>query len=170
MIKQYINIFEQAEKHQKEKQMKLICYACENDEVPFLEYMEKYKLESTDSDNEVEQKVKHILHIKDVLIYLLQHKGSYNLPMTEQYKGREIGILKIQESDTLVIIGFYTIVGEEIILLDAFDKPKKYGNKAKGKEVNKMIQEALDTFEAYKEDYLKNRKFVPIPFEIKLIC
>lgn len=166
MMKKYTNVFEQAEKHKEEKNMKLICYVCENDEVPFLEYMEKYKLLNSDSDKEMERKVKHILHIKDVLIYLFEHKGSYNLSMTEQYKGREIAILKIQESKTLVRIGFYTILGEEIILLGAFDKPNKYGNKAKGKEVNKMIQNALDTFESYKDDYLKNRKSVPIPFEL----
>ncbi|MEN8216967.1 MAG: hypothetical protein ABFS56_11465 [Pseudomonadota bacterium] len=146
--------------------MKLICYARENDEVPFLEYMAKYELLDSDSEKEIELKVKHILHIKDVLIYLFEHKGSYNLSMTEQYKGREIGILKIKEGKTLVRICFYTIDGEEIILLGGFDKPNKYGNKAKGKNLNKMIQEALDTFEFYKDDYLKNRKSVPIPFEL----
>ncbi|MEN8219029.1 MAG: hypothetical protein ABFS56_22190 [Pseudomonadota bacterium] len=146
--------------------MKLVCYARKNDEVPFLEYMAKYELLDSDSDKERERKAKHILHIKDVLIYLYQHKGSYNLPMTEQYKGREIGILKIKEGKTLVRIGFYTILEEKIILLGVFDKPNKYGNKAKGKGVNKMIQEALDTFEVYKDDHMKNLKSVPIPFDL----
>ncbi|KHD05233.1 hypothetical protein PN36_03675 [Candidatus Thiomargarita nelsonii] len=91
-MKKYTNVFEQAEKHKDEKHKKLICYARENDEVPFLEYMAKYELLESDGKKEIELKVKHILHIKDVLIYLFEHKGSYNLPQTEQYKDREIGI------------------------------------------------------------------------------
>lgn len=150
----------------EEKKMKLLCYARENGEVPFLEYMMKYESKESDSEKEIEQKAKHILHIKDVLIYLYEHKGSYNLAITEQYKKRDFGILKIKEGKSLIRIGFYTIVGEEIVLLDVYDKPNKYGNFAKGKNVNKIIQEALDTFEAYKEDYLKNRMSVPIPFDL----
>ncbi|EDN68466.1 hypothetical protein BGP_2065 [Beggiatoa sp. PS] len=165
-MKEYMNVFKQAKKHQEEKKMKLICYVRENGEVPFLEYMTKYELLDSDSEKEIEQKVKHILHIKDVLIYLFQHKGSYNLAMTEQYKGKEIGILKITEGKSLIRIGFYTIVGQEIVLLGVYDKPNKYGNKAKGKAINKMIQEALDIFEAYKEDYLKTQKSVSIPFDL----
>jgi hypothetical protein len=130
--------------------MKLLCYVRENDEVPFLEYMTKYELLDNDSEKEIEQKVKHILHIKDVLIYLYKHKGSYNLTMTEQYKKKNFGILKIKESKSLIRIGFYTIVGQEIVLLGVYDKPNKYGNKADGKNINKVIQEALDTFEAYR--------------------
>ncbi len=135
--------------------MRLICYVHENGEIPFLEYMTKYESLKNDSEKQIEQKVKRILHIKDVLIYLYKHQGSYDITMAKQYKKRDFGILEIKEGKSLLRVGFYTITGQEIVLLGVHDKPNKNVNK---------IQEALDIFEACKDDYLENRNSVPVPF------
>lgn len=148
--------------------MKIICYAFENSEhqleSPFLNYLEKYSIQSNDSKKKKVIKIKQLANIEAHLDYLLDHQGSYDLPPTVQkYKATNIGILKIKESSTLVRIAFFTKKGEKIILLDAMDKPKLY-EKGQKKRVDKLIQKFLNHVEKYRGDYLENHKSLPLTF------
>lgn len=82
-------------------------------------------------------------------------------PLTQQYHGRSIGILKISEASNLVRIAFYTKSGSTIILLSAIDKPKLY-EKGKKMEVDKMIERFLDRAEQYKTDYERFNLSLPL--------
>lgn len=142
--------------------MKLVCYAFKNAvgeiQAPFLEYLRKYAPPPHETAPNRLKRLKQLDKIYAHLRHLVDHQGSYSLSTTQGYKGRNIGILKIKESqrESLVRIAFYTVVDKEIVLLDAFDKPLRY-EKAKAKQVNKMIQEFLDKVENYRNDYIKQQ-------------
>lgn len=146
--------------------MKITCYAFQNKskelEAPFLEYLEKYALKSSDSEKKKNQKVKRLMNIKAHLEYLTDHKGKYELPpLVQKYKNRKLGILKIKESDTLVRIAFHTEKPNTIVLLDAFDKPKLY-EKGKKLKVDKKIEKFLDRAEKFLSDYMQNHHSIPL--------
>lgn len=147
--------------------MKFVCYAFINEknelQSPFLEYLEKYSLSTKDSDSDCELKVKRITNIKVHLDHLLQNNGRYHLPpLAAQYRNTEIGILKIKEGKSLVRIAFFTRIGEEIILLGAFDKPNLY-EKGKKKKIDRFIQNFLHKVERYRKDYLLYHRSIPLP-------
>lgn len=140
-------------------------YGFENEqgeiELPFAEYMEKYVLVKDDSDTEKARKVKQIMNIKAHINYLIENKGSYNLPEKSQlYIDRDVAVFKIKEGRTLIRIAFITIPNKCIVLLNATDKPALY-DKAKKSQVDKHIQSFLDDSENYRDDFLKNRLSIP---------
>jgi len=146
--------------------MDLFCYAFKNNkgelESPFLEYLEKYAIEKTDSEEKKRKKVKKIMNIKAHLEYLFTNNGKYDLPpIVQKYKNREIGILKIKESDKLIRIAFFTKIDKQIIFLNAFDKPKLY-EKGKKQKVDKMIEKILDQVENFKLNFLKDIVYIPL--------
>ncbi len=146
--------------------MKIVCYAFKNKnkelEAPFLEYLEKYSIRDKDSAKARNLKLKQLANIEAHLAYLLEHKGSYALPpLAQKYKNTKIGILKIKESSNLVRIAYFTRHGNNIILLDAMDKPKLYEKGQKNK-VDKLIQKFLDKNENYRQDYLKQNISLPL--------
>ena len=148
--------------------MKIICYAFQNKnkelEAPFLEYLEKYAIQDRDSDKIRNLKLKQSANIEAHLKYLLEHKGSYDLPpLAQKYKNTHIGILKIKESSNLVRIAYFTKQGNDIILLDAMDKPKLY-EKGQKQKVDKMIQRFLDKSEEFRQDYFKQNISLPLNF------
>jgi hypothetical protein len=142
----------------------LFCYE-EQEIVPFLEYMEKYKPDPDDSPKEKNKKTKNVQEIKARLRYLVDEKGSYHVPpYIEKYINREIGILKIKLGRTLVRIAFYTHLTEEfnrIILLNAFEKPSSY-EKVKKRRVDAQIQNALNEAENFRDNYLKSKSIIPL--------
>ncbi len=125
--------------------------------VPFLEYMQKYSPEPTDSPQNFKRKVKHIENIKAHLKLLLERRGYYHAPpYIEEYTDRELGVLKIKIGKNLVRVTFYTHLSKEsrkIVLLNVFEKPALY-EKSKKRKVDKEIQKALDEAERYRDDYL----------------
>ena len=148
--------------------MKIICYAFQNKnkelEAPFLEYLEKYAIQGRDSDKVRNLKLKQLANIEEHLKYVLEHKGNYDLPpLAQKYKNTHIGILKIKESSNLVRIAYFTRQGNNIILLDAMDKPKLY-EKGQKRKVYKMIQRFLDKTEEFRQDYLKQNISLPLNF------
>lgn len=140
----------------------LFCYSFKDQDgvriVPFLEYMQKYNPEPTDSQQDFKKKVKHIQNIKSHLRLLLEKQGSYYVPpYIEKYKDRELGILKMRLGNNLVRVAFYTHVTEDfrkIVLLNVFEKPTLY-EKSKKRKVDKEIQKALDDAESCRDNDLK---------------
>lgn len=148
--------------------MKLACYAFKNKngelEAPFLEYLEKYALKDKDLEKERKSKLKHLANVESHIKYLLEHGGSYDLsPMAQKYKDRKFGILKIKEKSKLIRLAFFTKKGDQIILLNAIDKPKLY-EKVKKQKVDKMIEKFLDEAEDCMNNFLKNNLSLPLNF------
>lgn len=146
--------------------MKIICYAYKTDqnelESPFLEYLEQYALQAKDSEKKKEQKVKRIMNIKAHLEHLLNHRGNYNLPpLVEQYRERNVGILKIKGPDNLLRIAFFTVVDDVIVILNAIDKPKLH-EKQKKQKVDAMIETFLDQADDYRKQFLQNKYSIPL--------
>lgn len=146
--------------------MKLVCYAFKNKnselEAPFLEYLEKYAIKKRDKKKVQDKKTKQIMNIKAHLEHLTQNRGKYNNPpITQAYRNRSIGIMKIKEADGLVRIAFYTKLGNDIVILDAMDKPKLY-EKGQKQKTDRMIEKFLNRAEQYKQDYQKNNLSIPL--------
>jgi hypothetical protein len=130
---------------------------------PFHEYMERYAA-PPDSNEEEQQKTKRekqVAHIQESIKHVWDHNGAMNLPPTvEPYKNRKISIIKIKLADCLVRIAFYTIKNE-MILLAAMDKPKRYEKASKNK-IDKEIQQFLNEAEQNLEIYLKTYQGIDI--------
>ena len=131
--------------------MKLVCYAFKNKngelEAPFMGYLQKYAIKKKDNKKVQGKKVKQIMNIEAHLEHLVQNRGKYNNPpITQAYRNRSIGIMKIKEAEGLVRIAFYTKLGNDIVILDAMNKPKLYG-KGQKQKVDKMIEKFLDRSE-----------------------
>ncbi|MDM8566877.1 hypothetical protein QUF74_14640 [Candidatus Halobeggiatoa sp. HSG11] len=142
--------------------MKIIAYGRLNNkqeiELPFYEYLENYAFKTSD------EKIKIISRIYQTIKYLYEHKGSMNLPpYIEPYKKTELSVIKIKYSNILIRIAFFTIE-DEIVLLEAMDKPKFY-DKAKKKKIDREIQLFLDKAEENLTNYMENKIGVDITQE-----
>lgn len=142
---------------------------CQKDErgnpifIPFLKYLKgKYY----DKNGELMRRYfKDVKNFKAVIACVANGEGRYNQPpLSEHYRGRRVGVMKIKEGEVLVRIAFWARVGEKMVLLKAVDKPHNY-EKAKKKKVNKMIAKWLDESEELLDDLLEHPKNIT-PFNL----
>lgn len=127
--------------------------------IPFLEYI------NSAYDLRKESDLKKLIHIKAHILHIANNNAIYNQPpYAEQYRGRNIGVLKVKESEKLLRIAFYTKINDRMIILSAKHKPKLY-EKGKKQQVDKEIKKWLDEAEYYVES-LKNSPSFLLPFSL----
>lgn len=126
---------------------------------PFLDYMGKY-------NPSIEKDIKHIANIESHIDHVAQRGGNYNLPnRTEEY-APDIGVIKIKSGKELIRLAFVTVVDDKMVILNAMEKPNKYGGKKKliiDSEIRKFVDQAI----AYRLDYLEKRACIPKDFTQK---
>lgn len=127
------------------------------EKIPFLEYI------NSNYDVKKERDLKKIKNIQQHILHIASKGGHYNQPpLSEQYKGRNVGVLKVTEGKKKIRIAFYTKIDDMMVILSAKDKPSLY-EKGLKRKVDKEIEQWLDEAEQYADDLKRNPKSI-IPF------
>ena len=150
--------------------MNVVCYAYRDENgsliSPFMEYVDVYRACQKDTPRQCAQKAKRLINIFQHIEFAADNNGAYFLSdIVELYKDTSIAILKMKEGDHLVRIAFFTLLGESLVLLGAYDKPKLY-EKGKKRRVDKKIKKFLLQMEEYRQDFLKNSISIPFPLDL----
>ncbi|KKS53874.1 MAG: hypothetical protein A2445_04530 [Candidatus Jacksonbacteria bacterium RIFOXYC2_FULL_44_29] len=124
---------------------------------PVKAFLTKYAIKSTDTVKVKEKKIKVLAFIDQAIQFIREHKGKPIPPIAKTIRGYSFHELRIKEGDQLIRILYFAYHQEQLVLLNAFEKPELYLKGAK-KKIEREIQKILELTDLYYQDFITNPK------------
>ena len=127
--------------------MSIVYYRTGSGKIPVKEYFSKFDLRR-DIDR------KKLIKVRSVIEMSAQNKGIPGGKFSGIVRGHNYQALKIPTGERTIRILYFMFSGETLVLLNAFDKPARYDEKAERRRVNRDVEPVYEETELFYQDFL----------------
>lgn len=138
--------------------MEVVYYRTKAGQAPAKRYLSQWNKKPKDDEETLNKKVKKFAKIDGMIKLAAERKGMLGSKLSAHLRGysfQELRISGVLEGEELVRVLYFCYKGNQLVLLNAYDKPDFYEG-AQKKKIEKEIEKIHKKTQTYYDDFIKN--------------
>lgn len=139
--------------------MRIVYYYSANLQTsPAKQFLLKYDLKSNNTEKQKNHKIKTLTFIDQAILFIAENKAKPIPPIAKTIKGYKFHEIRVKDGGSLIRIFYFCYHKEQLVLLNAFEKPDLY-EKGLKKKIDKKIIKILEQTKEYYQDFINNQNY-----------